>query len=764
MKKLLLSMIFVLTSIFTFSQVANYSYSATTSTWAANSSPTAITGLGSGINDVLSSAINIGFTFTYDGVVYTQFKASSNGFLTFNTANTLAQPINNLNTSTDRVILAVLWDDDQTGASGNVNYKLTGTSPNQVLTIEWLALRWNKNGFSAGTIDCQIKLYQNTNVIEYIYNRGSYQSFGNSTSIGASIGLGGATSGDFLSLSDLKASPIKSTSVETTTIGASPTNLTSLTSGQANTQIPNGTKYIFTPPPTITTSGSTTAFTSCSGSVSSEQSYSVSGFGLSANITVTAPSGFEISTTSGSGFTSPLTLTQSGGVVSSTTIYIRMTSSASGTPSGNITNASTSATTKNIAVSGTVTTSVTPSVSISGTSSICSGTSVTFTATPTNGGASPSYQWKLNGGNVGTNSTTYTNSGLANSDIVSAVMTANNTCQTSSTATSNSINMTVTSNVTPSVSIAGTSSICSGTSVTFTATPTNGGASPSYQWKLNGVNGGTNSTTYTNAGLTNGDVVSAVMTANNTCQTSSTGTSNSITMVVSQPSVGGSVASNQNVVSGGNATTVNLTGHTGSVVKWEKSTVSDFSTSTDIANTTTSLSGSSMGSITQTVHYRAVVQNGTCATANSAYVKITVVSSLPIELLYFSGVVCETGNRLYWSTASESNNDYFNIEKTKDGNIWKSIEIIDGAGNSSNQLYYSFVDEDVESIINYYRLKQTDYDGKFKYSDIISIDNTNKSKDIDRITNILGQEINLEYHRGLVIIYYTDGSYQKMIK
>ena len=764
MKKLLLSMIFVLTSIFTFSQVANYSYSATTSTWSANSSPTAITGLGSAINDALSSSINIGFTFTYDGVAYTQFKASSNGFLTFNTANTLAQPTNNLNTSTDRVILAVLWDDDQTGASGNVNYKLTGTSPNQVLTIEWLALRWNKNGFSAGTIDCQIKLYQNTNVIEYIYNRGSYQSFGNSTGIGASIGLGGATSGDFLSLSDLKASPTKSTSSETTTIGASPTDLTTMTASQANTQIPNGTKYRFTPPTTITTSGSTTAFTSCSGSVSSEQSYSVSGFGLSANITVTAPTGFEISTTSGSGFTSPLTLTQSGGVVSSTTIYIRMTSSASGTPSGNITNASTSATTKNIAVSGTVTTSVTPSVSISGTSSICSGTSNTFTATPTNGGPSPSYQWKLNGTNVGTNSTTYTNSGLITGNIVTAVITSNNTCQTASTANSNSITMTVNSNVTPSVSIAGTSSICSGTSVTFTATPTNGGASPSYQWKLNGVNGGTNSTTYTNAGLTNGDVVSAVMTANNTCQTSSTGTSNSITMVVSQPSVGGSVASNQNVVSGGSATTVNLTGHTGSVVKWQKSTVSDFSTSTDIANTTTSLSGSSMGAITQTVHYRAVVQNGTCATANSAYVKITVVSSLPIELLYFSGVVCETGNRLYWSTASESNNDYFNIEKTKDGNIWKSIEIIDGAGNSSNQLYYSFVDEDVESIINYYRLKQTDYDGKFKYSDIISIDNTNKSKDIDRITNILGQEINLEYHRGLVIIYYTDGSYQKMIK
>ena len=142
-----------------------------------------------------------------------------------------------------------------------------------------------------------------------------------------------------------------------------------------------------------------------------------------------------------------------------------------------------------------------------------------------------------------------------------------------------------------------------------------------------------------------------------------------------------------------------------------------------------------------------------------------MVASLPIELLYFNGVVCETGNRLYWSSSSENNNDYFNIEKTRDGIDWNSIVTIEGAGNSNNQLYYSFVDEDVESIINYYRLKQTDYDGKFKYSDIISIDNReNKVKEIDKITNILGQEVDLEYHRGLVIIYYKDGSSQKMIK
>ena len=410
---------------------------------------------------------------------------------------------------------------------------------------------------------------------------------------------------------------------------------------------------------------------------------------------------------------------------------------------------------------------VVPSVSVVASSNnICTGTSVTFTATPTNGGTTPSYQWKNNGVNVGTNSTTYTNSGLINSDIVSCVMTSNASCASPTTATSNSVTMTVTSNVTPSVSIAGTSNICTGTSTAFTATPTNGGSVPSYQWKKNGTNIGTNSTTYTNAALVNGDIISGVMTANNTCQITSTATSNSITMTVSQPSVGGSVAADQNVLSGGDAATVNLSGHTGSVIKWQRDVASTFATATDVANTTTFVNGPSMGGITQTIYYRAVVQNGTCATANSAYVTITVVNGLPIELLYFSVVDCKTGNLLSWSTASERNNNYFNIEKTKDGKDWSSIMTENGAGNSSNILYYSFVDENVKSIINYYRLKQTDYDGKFKYSEIISIDNTDKKveKEIYSIVNTLGQKVDLQYYRGLVIIEYTDGSSEKVIK
>jgi predicted outer membrane repeat protein len=186
---------------------------------------------------------------------------------------------------------------------------------------------------------------------------------------------------------------------------------------------------------------------------------------------------------------------------------------------------------------------VTPAVTIASNdadNNISTGTSVTFTATPTNGGTTPTYQWKKNGNNVGTNSATYTDAGLLNGNVISVVMTSNAVCASPTTATSNAITMVVTScsPVTPAVTIASNdadNNISAGTSVTFTATPTNGGTSPTYQWKKNGNNVGTNSATYTDAGLLNGDVIRVVMTSNAACASPTTATSNAVTMVVNTP-------------------------------------------------------------------------------------------------------------------------------------------------------------------------------------------------------------------------------------
>lgn len=157
------------------------------------------------------------------------------------------------------------------------------------------------------------------------------------------------------------------------------------------------------------------------------------------------------------------------------------------------------------------------------------------------------------------------------------------------------------------------------------------------------------------------------------------------------------------------------------------------------------------------------------ANNTTAYITIGSINSattLPIELSSFTGENTGTKNKLKWTTATELNNDYFTIEKTVDGNDFEIVGTQDGAGNSNQLNEYSLLDNNVRSVINYYRLKQTDFDGKFSYSNLISIDNTTaneNSKEIILITNILGQEVN-QYYRGLVIILYSDGTSVKILQ
>ena len=109
---------------------------------------------------------------------------------------------------------------------------------------------------------------------------------------------------------------------------------------------------VIAPVPSITTTGSLSAFSKCVGSASNAQTFAVNGSNLSANISIAALTGFEYST-DGTTYASTLTFTQSSGTVSST-VYVRMTASSTGSPSGNITLSSTGAATVNVAVSGSV--------------------------------------------------------------------------------------------------------------------------------------------------------------------------------------------------------------------------------------------------------------------------------------------------------------------------------------------------------------------------------------------------------------------------
>ena len=185
----------------------------------------------------------------------------------------------------------------------------------------------------------------------------------------------------------------------------------------------------------------------------------------------------------------------------------------------------------------TVTPTVTPGVSIAvfPGNTICAGQPVTFTATPVNEGPAPFYQWKKNGINAGANSAIYTDAALANGDQILVEMTSSSSCASPSGASSNAIFMTVTPTVTPGVSIAAFpgNTICAGQSVTFTATPTNEGAIPVYQWYRNSVPAGTNSPSY-NCAPADGDQVYVMMTSSLTCASGGPATSLLITMTVNK--------------------------------------------------------------------------------------------------------------------------------------------------------------------------------------------------------------------------------------
>jgi uncharacterized protein (TIGR02145 family) len=178
------------------------------------------------------------------------------------------------------------------------------------------------------------------------------------------------------------------------------------------------------------------------------------------------------------------------------------------------------------------------SVSVSATANtVCAGTTVTFTATPTNGGTTPAYQWKVNGINTGSNAPVYAYIPL-NNDLISCILTSSEICTTNNPASSTQYPVTVNPNLPVSITVSASANpVCSGTSVTFTATPINGGFTPSYQWKVNGVNAGSNAPIYAYVPANN-DLVSCILTSSETCTASNPASSIQYPMTVNpNPSV-----------------------------------------------------------------------------------------------------------------------------------------------------------------------------------------------------------------------------------
>ncbi|HEY8689105.1 MAG TPA: SprB repeat-containing protein [Chitinophagaceae bacterium] len=369
-------------------------------------------------------------------------------------------------------------------------------------------------------------------------------------------------------------------------------------------------------------------------------------------------------------------------------------------------------TTSGIRIDDGTSATVTPSVSVASnaaSNTFCTGQNITFTATPTNGGAGPVYQWKLNNVNTGTNSPTYSNSGLNNNDQVEVVMTSNLACVSTTTASSNTLVMT-NGTATASVSIsASTTNTCSGTTVNFTATPTNGGTAPSYQWKRNNVNVGTNSPTYSTSGLSNNDQIKVVMTSSIGCALSNPATSNTITMSITNnatPTI--TVTSNPAFPYNGFPVMFTSTityGGASPGYQWYKN-----------GNT---ISGATLpflsvvNPVTTEKYSVKLTSSYSCSTSPYAMSNyIDVSSTLPVSLEWFETKPVSGKALLQWKMSQEINNKQFIIERTLASEPSSFKVVGNVASSSATGAVYKFTNDPGHSGIYLYRLMQEDIDGQ----------------------------------------------------
>jgi len=473
--------------VFTTGAISGYTFAATTGTFTqVSGAATPVTAVQQ--DDAISGALGIGFTFNYGGTNYTQFKMSSNGFMTLNTGAS-DTATNNLSSvaAAARPIIAPLWDDLDGSATGGstASYEVTGSAPNRVLTVEWRNYEWNYQS-TTPVISFQAKLYESTNLIEFAY-RSETGAYSAGTTGGASIGISSPTasgSGNYLSLSSVAAPAVSST-----------TSTNSLTTKPAT-----GTVYRFTPSgaPTFTYAWTSVpaGFTSSianptvNPTVNTTYNVVVSGGGCDGNASVT------INTVSGAAITSqPVLQTVCQGFPASFSVTATGPSLTyqwrrNGTPVALATASTLNIVATTLADAGSYDVVITP---LCGSPVTSDAVALTVNALPVivtqpaapaavcatagtatisvNATGTATYQWRRNGVNLsnvapfsGTTSATLTITNPAESDAgtFDVVLTSSASCTT----TSNGVSL----NVNPAPAVTTSATICQGGSATLTAT------------------------------------------------------------------------------------------------------------------------------------------------------------------------------------------------------------------------------------------------------------------------------------------------------
>jgi hypothetical protein len=176
-----------------------------------------------------------------------------------------------------------------------------------------------------------------------------------------------------------------------------------------------------------------------------------------------------------------------------------------------------------------------------------------------------------------------------------------------------------------------------------------------------------------------------------------------------------------------NSTTVNLIGSASGTI----SPTYAWSTSTG----TIISGGSSLTANVKSPGTFTLTATNNTGCSNTATVALTTLlcNLLPVELITFSAKRINDEVKLNWTTATELNNDYFIVERSLDGISFQEIKQLKAYGNSNKQIHYTVNDDNPSEEILYYRLKQTDFNGKLYYSDVISIDADNSKATIGNI-------------------------------
>lgn len=223
--------------------ITNYTFAASSGTFTALSGANSLALNGGNADDGYFNGIPIGFDFWYMGTRYTTVSASTNGWITLGANITNSTYTNGLAYGgAPRPVIAPLWDDIDIQVASNVTYLTSGSAGSRIFTLQYLNTQWQYVA-TGNTMSFQVKLYESTGKIEFVYR----QETGALSSPSASIGICATSTGNgnYLSLSDAGVSPAASSTVATNGI---------------NTKPATGQKYVFTP--AVPTAPSNLAFSS----------------------------------------------------------------------------------------------------------------------------------------------------------------------------------------------------------------------------------------------------------------------------------------------------------------------------------------------------------------------------------------------------------------------------------------------------------------------------------------------------------------------